>query len=800
MSAHATTLVACKHCGIPFQPTERRPDFCCAGCQFVNHLLQKRGFQEFYQFGETQTPAANFVFHARDFDWLRDLQKETELAFDERRGHGRLARESLTPSLTLDVQGISCAGCVWLLEAVFTEHPGAISCRVNSTSGTVELRWQPGQCDLAAYASDIQRFGYLLGPHDGSKRSALRPLTLKLGICAALAMNAMLFTLPRYLGIDTSDSLVPIFDAISLALATLSMLVGGTYFFRRALAALGIGALHIDLPISLGLLAAYTGSVIAWLRGDHSFAYFDFISIFTFLMLLGRWMQERTLESNRQRLLGMKITPGKVQKNNAPAAAESLVQADHYAISKGRIVPVRSRLLSAPATFALDWITGEPAPRLFQKGSIIPAGARNISSDPIDLEALEAWTDSRLASLLQIESGNEWRNAAMQKLIRTYLSAVLIIAALGFAAWGLSTGDWFRATQVIVSILVVSCPCAIGVALPLLDDIAAARMQSVGIYIKEGSLWPRLRKVKNILFDKTGTLTLETLALANPETLASLTPSQKSTLLHLVESSLHPVAACLREALLTEGIEPNADGNEVQEIAGLGLQSGPWKLGRASWALSPVRQASRLSSPPTGTLLTHNSTPVANFSFHEQIRPAAKSQIHSLRSSGHDIYLLSGDQSSRAAAMAHSLDLPADHAFGDLTPEDKARLVRDRWAADSLMIGDGANDSHAFDAALCRGTPSIDAGLLEHKSDFYILGASLAGLTTLFLAAKKHLTATRAVFAFAITYNACAVAASLAGHMNPLVAAVIMPLSSLASIAIVLGIFQLKKNQPATQP
>lgn len=817
MSARATTLVACKHCGTPFQPTERRPDFCCAGCQFVNHLLQKRGFQEFYNFGETQTPAANFVFHTRDFDWLRDLQKETELAFDERRGHGRPARESLMPAITLDVQGISCAGCVWLLEAVFTEHPGAVSCRVNSTAGTVELRWQPGQCDLAAYAADIQRFGYLLGPHDGSKRSALRSLTLKMGICAALAMNSMLFSLPRYLGIEDSDALVPIFDAISLALATLSLIVGGTFFFRRALAALGIGALHIDLPISLGLIAAYIGSVIAWLGGDHSFAYFDFISIFTFLMLLGRWLQERTLESNRQRLLGMKITPGKVQKNNEPAAAESLVEADQYSISKGRIIPVRSRLLSAPATFALDWITGEPDPRLFQKGSIVPAGARNISSDPIDLVALESWADSRLASLLQIESGNEWRNAAMQKLIRTYLCIVLVIAALGFAAWGLSTGDWFRATQVIVSILVVSCPCAIGVALPLLDDIAAARMQAAGIYIKEGSLWARLRKVKNILFDKTGTLTLETLALANPETLAALTPDQKSILLRLVESSLHPVAACLREALLTEGIEPNADGDEVQEIAGMGLQSGPWKLGRASWSMvSGTASASgasarapraELETPsaegrtlPTGTLLTHNAVPIAAFSFHEQIRPAAKSQIHSLRSSGHDIYLLSGDQSSRAAAMARALDLPADHAFGDLSPEDKARLVRERWSSDSLMIGDGANDSHAFDAALCRGTPSIDAGLLEHKSDFYILGASLAGLSTLFLAAKKHLAASRAVFGFAITYNACAVAASLAGLMSPLVAAVIMPLSSLASIAIVLSIFQIKKPQPASQP
>lgn len=774
MSARATSLAACKHCGTMFQPTERRPDFCCAGCQFVNHLLEKRGFQEFYRFGETQTPAANHVFHSRDFEWLVELQKQAD-------AEGRL---------TLDVQGISCAGCVWLLEAVFTEHPGAISCRVNSTSGTIDLRWEPGKCDLAAYAADVQRFGYLLGPHDGSKRSALRPLTFKLGVCGALAMNAMLFTLPRYLGIDASDSLVPVFDAISLALATLSLLVGGTYFFRRALAALGIGALHIDLPISLGLLAAYTGSVVAWLRGDHSFAYFDFISIFTFLMLLGRWLQERAIESNRRRLLGMKISPGKVQKNGAAVPAESLEQGELYSVSKGRIVPVRSRLKGGSATFALNWINGEPAPRLFQSGSIVPAGARNLAGDNLSLEALEPWAASRLASLLQMESGSEWRNAGMQKLIRRYLGIILLIAATGFAAWGIATGDWFRATQVIVSVLVVSCPCAIGVALPLLDDIAAARMQAVGIYIKEGSLWARLRLVKNILFDKTGTLTLETLALANPETLAALTHDQKSILLRLVESSLHPVAACLREALLTEGIEPNAGGDEVQELPGLGLQSGEWKLGRASWA-----------GGDKGTVFSQRGVAIASFSFEEQIRPAAKSQIHALHQSGYGIYLLSGDQTARATAMARELDLPADHTYGDLTPEEKAQLVRERWAGNSLMVGDGANDSHAFDAALCRGTPSVDAGLLEHKADFYILGASLAGFGALFAAAKRHLTTTRAVFAFALTYNACAVAASLAGYMSPLVAAVIMPLSSLASIAIVLGIFRISKtHQPTTQP
>jgi Cu2+-exporting ATPase len=228
----------------------------------------------------------------------------------------------------------------------------------------------------------------------------------------------------------------------------------------------------------------------------------------------------------------------------------------------------------------------------------------------------------------------------------------------------------------------------------------------------------------------------------------------------------------------------------VNEIPGMGLESGEWKLGRARWAGGAV-----------GTIFSCHDQPIAAFFFEEQIRPAAKSQILSLGKSGYDVFLLSGDQSARVTAMAGALGLPATHAFGDLLPEDKARLVRERWNGNSLMIGDGANDSHAFDASLCRGTPSVDSGLLEHKADFYILGASLAGLATLFAASLRHLMTTRAVFAFAMTYNATAITASLAGHMSPLVAAVIMPLSSLASIAIVLTGFRIPKNhQTDTQP
>ncbi len=777
MNAIATTI--CTHCGTPFRPGPQRQEFCCAGCQFVFHLLHKRGFEEFYNYGETKSPAGNFVFHERDLAWLEELVRTSEAA------------PGTTACATLDIQGISCAGCVWLLERVFQEHPGAISCRVNSSTGTLRLEWTKGGCDVAAYAEDVRKFGYLLGPSDAPVSSPTRPLARKLGLCGALAMNAMLFALPRYIGLNPGDRLAHLFDVISLGLATASIVIGGGYFFRRAFTALKSGMLHIDLPISLGLIAAYTGSCVAWVNRVHSFTYFDFVSIFTFLMLLGRWLQERAVENNRRRLLAMKLSPAKVRRDGKDVAAETLAKGDRFSIGRGNLVPVRSRLLDQPTVFALNWITGEPAPREFPRGGIVPAGARNLSAHDPEMESLEPWSSSQLAGLMKVESGMTWRNASLQKLITVYLAVVLVAAASGFVAWGVLGGNWIQAAQVLVSVLVVSCPCAIGVALPLLDDIAAARLQKCGIYIREGTLWARLRHVSNILFDKTGTITLETIALANPETLAALPAAKQSILLRLVQSSLHPVAACLRETLLPAGVEPAGGTGNVVEVTGFGLEwttsGGTWRLGRSSWSGGDSAGA---------TTFTWDGREIAAFTFREEVRPGAVEEISSLQAGGRQVFLLSGDDAGRVALMADGLGLQKSHAFGNLTPEEKAGLVKSRWSGNSLMIGDGANDSLAFDAALCRGTPSVDTGLLEHKADFYMPGSGLGGLTNLFRAASRHALTTRAVFAFAITYNASAVAASLAGLMNPLVAAVIMPLSSLTSIGIVLLGFRQQSNQP----
>ena len=374
----------------------------------------------------------------------------------------------------------------------------------------------------------------------------------------------------------------------------------------------------------------------------------------------------------------------------------------------------------------------------------------------------------------------------MEKLIKSYLVIVLALAVAGLLVWGLNGGGWVAAFQVMISVLVVSCPCALGVALPLLDDIAAARLQQHGVYLREGGLWARLRRVTALLFDKTGTVTLETLQPANPDVFGRLAPQTLSYLLRLVERSLHPVAACLREHLLARGVEPAAGAGPVEETAGMGLSwdspVGLWKLGRASWATG---------LEGGGTVLSLDGTEVARFRFREELRPDAVSQMRQFQAAGMDVYLLSGDDPGRVQAMGRALGISEDCALGGLSPADKAALVRGRWSGNSLMLGDGANDSLAFDAALCRGTPAVDAGLLEHKSDFYLLGRSLGGLGALFAASRSHRRTTLAVFAFAIVYNILAVSAALEGMMSPLVAAVIMPLSSLGCIAIVLAAFRI---------
>lgn len=771
MQAATDTRKVCIHCGTPFRPTAQRPDFCCAGCQFVHDLIAKNGLSQFYELQEGGVqPVKSLVFQKRDYTWLEELVNEAE-------------REPIA-KLRLDLQGLSCIGCVWLIERLFSRKAGALSIRADSTLGQVDLRWESGALDVVEFARELQSFGYLLGPLGKTESTGDRALIVRLGVCGALAMNTMLFTLPSYLGMSTDFAFAPLFQRLSLILSTLSLLIGGSYFFVRTWRSIQQRVLHIDLPISIGLIAAWLGSIYAWTQHSHGFVYFDFVSTFVFLMLVGRWLQQKAVARNRNQLLAAQADPPPVRLTSGEkCAVAELHTGTPYSIDPGQTVPVRSQLESSAATLGMEWINGESDASIAPRGRIVSAGAINCGETAIELKSLETWNESMLAKLLRVTPSGDNRNIALERFIRAYIWIVVSVAIIGFCGWWVATGALLPALQVFISVLVVSCPCASGVALPLCSDLAASRLRAVGVFIRDSALWAKLDHVRKIIFDKTGTLTPSSISLVNPEALDSLTSEERSVILAIVRDSVHPVSGCLREQLLASGEEALDLGNVAETIgSGLALNYAGtvWRLGRPEWSVSESSQGAS-----GDCIFSRGGITLARFSFGEVARDDAKDEIATLRSRGLETFILSGDRESKVTAMANRLNIPREHCIGELSPDEKAERVRELDSQDTLYLGDGANDSLAFDAAWCTGTPAVDRGLLEQKADFYFLGRGLIGLRALLQMAATRRNTARAVVAFAITYNVFAIALCLAGLMNPLLAAILMPASSIVSLAIV---------------
>lgn len=755
---------SCRHCGSPV-PANRGDEFCCTGCAFVFQMLHEQGFDHFYDLRGSQAiaPVPAQAMREMDCSWLEPLASQNEIA--------------------VSIQGLSCIGCVWLVERVFSRRPGALAIRVDVVRGEAVMTAQPGVFDPVAFARELQSFGYLLGPkrlgEDREKQAT--GLERRLGVCGALAMNAMAFSLPAYFGMPRDFMFAGWFDLIAAASATLSMLVGGSYFIERSARSLRMGMLHIDTPISLGILAAFAGSLGGWLAGVEGLKYFDFVSMFIFLMLVGRWAQQAAVEKNRRKLMRDSSIPESVTVIAADGAAASkpvaeLREGERFRVKPSQAVPVAARLADPAASISLEWINGESEAQHREAGQLLPAGALNISSREIEAGAVETWERSTLRRLLEARKPGEQRDLRLERLLRWYLG-IVIAAGLGGAVWWWSHGHGLAAAlQVMISVFVVSCPCALGVAAPFADDLAASRAAKLGVFVRTIGIWKKLGRIRKAVFDKTGTLTLENPVLKNPEALAVLDDIQRSALAKLVAGNLHPVSRSLFDALGI-GLSQHASPAEVKETAGHGLEFADeqgirWSLGKSAdgSADAEFRQDGRL---------------IAGFFFQDQLRSESVEEMRRLAARKAEAFILSGDREEKVAAIARQLGLPADRHRAAMNPEQKAAWVREHNADDLLYIGDGANDSLAFDASLCAGSPVTGRSFLEHKADFYFLGHSMGFVSSLLDVARQHRRAVRRVFAFSVAYNVITAAFSLAGHLNPLAAAILMPLSSVATLAMV---------------
>jgi len=802
--------------------------FCCAGCAYVYRLVHEHGLEGYYRLKDAVTvPADPAVFQPRDYAWLEAAQRTAEQAAGDR-----------APELACEVQGISCAGCVWLIERLFQQQPGARDLVVNAQTGQMRLRWVRGVFHAEDFARKLQTFGYLMGPAGETPGDAeSRALVKRVGLCAAFALNVMLFTLPTYFGMQRTFEYARLFGTLSLVFGTLSLLVGGSYFLGRAARALREGVIHIDLPIALGIVGAYLGSLYGWITGEERFVYFDFVATFILLMLAGRWAQIVAVERNQRRLLSRQPQPRRLRTLD-PAGVpdevtpEALLAGQVFFLEAGQILPVEARLESAEAIFSLASINGEAEPRIFQAGGRVPAGAINVGRSEVRLAAQQHWAESLLAQLLQPGERAGWRHRFLERIVQGYLIAIFAVAILGGLGWWWATGDMLRTWSVVTSVLVVSCPCAIGLAFPLAEEMATVALRRRGVFVRENDLWARLGRVRKLVFDKTGTLTLETPVLLNPEALAKLDADARAALHALVRDNPHPAGQCLLENLLAAGA-PEPLSGEVRETVGFGVEllaitGGRWSLGRAGWPAIASNVTHKVTNPVSGSagvppapgssgrgtltlrqpalvsgdgnatnpdasgnegevILLCDGRRVAAFRLADRPRADAGRELALLAARGFETFILSGDRREKVTALAAELQLPAAHGLGGLTPQAKAAWLDHHDRRDTLMLGDGANDSLAFDRAFCRGTPVIHRGLLEQKADFYYLGRGLGGIRALFEvnAVRRRTQAT--ILVFSVLYNLLAVGFALAGRMNPLVAAILMPVNSLLTLAIVTG-------------
>lgn len=760
-------MSVCEHCGTAFTPRAEGEKYCCRGCDYVASMIREQGFGRYYDLKQdaTAAPVRSRPFEEHDFSWLAPAK-----AAAEGKARGGVVE------LDCAVEGISCIGCVWLIERLFERHEGSVRAAANPANGRLHLEWQGAGdgCDIEAFAKELAGFGYVIAPAGGERLSQeRRNLGGQMGLCGAFALNAMAFSLPHYLGMPADFEFAGLFRLIAFASATMAMLAGGSYFISRAWRALKTGTLHIDLPIALGLIAAYLGSIAGWIAGEEKLMYFDFVATFVFLMLLGRYVQTAAVEKNRLRLVRRSPLPESVRAGDAMVATCDLQPGTSFLFEPGKALPVSSCLSEGVAEVSLEWIHGEADPVTLLPGARLPAGAILLGRHPVTVTADETWADSLISKLTADTSGDRG-SPVFQRLLKVYLSVVLVIGIAVFAVWS-AWGDWRTGLQAMISVFVVSCPCALGVAVPLADEWAATRLARAGAFVRRASLWPRLRRVKHVIFDKTGTLTLERPELVNPAAVDGLDDLSALALARLTRGSLHPVSRTLLEAIGGRGqrLLETLGLVDVREFPGVGVrctcEDGEWYLGKGE----------------RGTELRHDGELVASFTFRDALRPGAAEAIRRLERRGLSAHILSGDAPEKVARLARALGLTPSQAIGGLSPEEKSARVKALDHQDTLYLGDGANDSLAFDAAFVTGTPVVDRSLLESKADFYALGSGLAYLGEAFAAADDRARGVQRAFGFALSYNLAVVFLSATAHMNPLLAAILMPLSSVVSILLV---------------
>ncbi len=686
-----------------------------------------------------------------------------------------------------------CAVCITDVERELQRHEGVRSARVNLTLKRVSIEAEPG-VSAEDLIGRLDRIGYeaheldpgLLSATEADKRG--RDILMRIGVAGFAMMNIMLLSIAVWAGAESTTR--DLFHWISAAIALPTVIFAGQPFFVSAWNSLKGGRLGMDVPISLAILLASGISVYETMQHGHH-AYFDAAVMLTFFLLVGRYLDYRTravARSAAEELAALEVPRASVLRGGEEVVVPvgQLVVGDLVRVRPGARVPADGIVTDGTSEMDRSLLTGESLPVWAGPGEVLSTGEVNLTG-PLTLRVTAAGRDSslhRMADLVATaESAKNRYTSLAERAARLYSPLVHLLSFSAFAFWMWKTGGDVRfAVNIAAAVLIITCPCALGLAVPAVVTAASGKLFRAGLLIKDGTALERLAEIDTVVFDKTGTLTM---GAPEPENLADLDAADLAVAAALAGASSHPLARALAEAARLAGVVPAAVV-DLREVPGYGIE------GRFNGALVRLGRADWLGATPGTVTATHLQIGAAapvSVRFADRLRPGADAAVAKFLAQGKAVHLVSGDVEGAVSALAERLGITRWRA-GAL-PAEKAALVAELTASGAkvLMVGDGLNDTAALAGAHVSVSPASALDAARTASDIVLLGQDLAPVAEAVRVAVKARRRIKENFSISLLYNVVAVPIALAGLATPLAAALAM---SMSSITVSLNSLRLK--------
>lgn len=694
------------------------------------------------------------------------------------------------------VPGMHCAGCMRKIERGLPEILGVSAARANLSTKRVHVDFDDKRLDSAALVKAFQSLGFDAAPFkaafSGGERDAEdKQLLRAMAVAGFAAANIMLLSVSVWAGLvsDMDVATREMFHWISALIAFPTLAYAGRPFFISAYKALRAGAMNMDVPISLAVVLASAASLFETIRGGPH-VYFDASVSLVFFLLIGRYLDRRArsqaFEVARNLLALRSIEATRVDEDGK----HHLIEADDIEpgmtlfVAPGMRVPADGVIVEGTSDLDTALLTGETVPEAVAPGAKLHAGTLNLTG-ALTFRVEKAGEDTLLAEIVQLmEAAEEGGGAYVRladRLAKAYAPLVHVLAGLTLAGWLVLGPDWHVALMACVAVLIITCPCALGLAVPVVQVVGAGKLLQQGVLMRRGDALERLAQIDTVVFDKTGTLTKGAPQLVED---GSYDRDALELAAALGRHSKHPLA----KAIAAKS-DKSLTLEDIQEFPGNGIEArfegASVRLGRKAWVCG-VESEDHLGPE---IWLQHGDTPAQAFRFTDALRDDAKATVDALKAKGLEVHLLSGDRSVVARHVGEALGIA--HIHGDCRPDDKIRVLQDLKAQGRkvLMVGDGLNDAPALKTAFASISPASAADLAQASADFVFQGEALMAVPQTLSLMQKGYKLIRGNFALALGYNLLAIPLAMAGYVTPLIAALAM---SSSSILVTLNAMRLK--------